>query len=159
MKNLILSASLFLLSSVLLLSCIKDSNQRTFHYVYYVPVYQTMAEVRANIKSNPAIPVERPGKIFTIGKYIFLSETDRGIHVIDNSNPSSPQNISFIGLPGNMDLAVKGNMLYADLFTDLVAIDISNPRSVVLKKIVEHVFAPRVYGGNFNGDSTRVVVY
>ncbi|MFL5740032.1 MAG: LVIVD repeat-containing protein [Flavisolibacter sp.] len=159
MKSLSLSASVLLVCSVLLLSCIKDSNQRTFHYVYYVPVYKTMAEVRANIKSNAAMAVERPGKIFTIGRYIFLNETDRGIHVIDNSNPSSPQNVAFIDLPGNMDLAVKGNTLYADMFSDLVAIDISNPRAVVLKKIVEHVFASRIYGGNFTGDSTLVVAY
>ena len=120
--------------------CLKDKATHT--YTILRPIYQTKEVVRANIKSNGSKTIESPGKIFIYGNYVFLNEVDRGVHIIDNTNPSSPQNVAFIDLPGNMDLAVKGNMLYADLFSDLVAIDISNPRAVVLKKIVAHVFPP-----------------
>ena len=84
----------------------KDKCTRS--YTFYEPVYKTIAEVRANIKSNSPRPVERPGKLFIRGNYIFLNEIDRGIHIIDNTNPSAPKNIAFVDIPGNLDIAVKG---------------------------------------------------
>lgn len=149
-------AILFCSSTFLLQGCLKDSIVHSYTYTFYKPVYKTAAEVRANIKSNTAQTVERPGKIFVKGNYIFLNEVDKGIHVIDNSNPAQPQNVTFINIPGNVDMAVKGNTLYADLYTDLVAMDISNPKNVVLKKVVEGVFPDRYYYG-FKSDSTKVI--
>src|SRR6476661_10027429 len=158
MKNLISAAAACFLLCLVFQSCKKDGYQTSYTYSYYVPVYRTMAEVRANIKSNPAQPVQHPGKVYIMGTYIFLTETDQGIHVFDNSDPRHPQNISFIDIPSNMDLAVKGHTLYADLFTDLVAIDITNPRQVVLKKVVENIFPERQYNTSFLGDSSLVIV-
>ncbi|HEU4469824.1 MAG TPA: hypothetical protein VFR58_01965 [Flavisolibacter sp.] len=153
-----LTASLVLAFAILLLQgCLKDSYTRTYSYSYYVPVYKTTAEVRANIKSNGPKPVEKPGKIYIRGQYIFLNEIDKGIHIIDNANPSSPRNIAFIDIPGNMDLAVKGDVLYADLYTDLVAIDISNPLQVAVKKLVEGIFPHRYYSTGFAPDTSRII--
>jgi hypothetical protein len=160
MKKVVLTASIVIigfLSFSFLQGCVKDSYKRTYTYTYYKPVYKTTAEVRANIKSNTPRPVERPGKLYLFGKYIFLNEIDKGIHVIDNTNPFSPQNIAFIDIPGNMDIAVKENILYADLYTDLIAIDIANPRSVVLKKVVEAVFPHRYWNSGFMADSTKII--
>jgi hypothetical protein len=138
--------------------CVKDTCKHTFTYTFYQPLYKTTAEVRANIKSNPAKEIQDPGKIVLLGNYIFLNEVDRGIHIIDNSNPSSPKNIAFIDIPGNEDLAVKGNTLYADLYTDLVTLDISDPLQVSVKKYNEGVFPYRIYSNGFYGDSTKIIV-
>lgn len=151
--------ALFIAGILLLQGCVKDTCKKAYTYTYYLPVYKTTAEIRANIKSNAAKPIERPGKLYIRGQYIFLNEVDRGIHIIDNSNPSQPKNIAFVDIPGNMDIAVKGNTLYADLFTDLVAIDIANPQQVALKKIVEGVFPHRYYGNGFYADSTKVIAH
>jgi hypothetical protein len=124
----------------MLTGCVKDTVKNTYTYTYFEPVYKPYSEVVANIKSNASTPVAIPGKICIIGKYILLNEVDKGIHVIDNSNPSAPANIAFIDLPGNVDIAVKGNILYADFYSDLVAIDISDPRNAKVKKIVKHIF-------------------
>ena len=157
-KILTVALTGFCLASMgLLQGCIKDTVQRTYTYTYYKPVYKTTAEVRANIKSNAPRPVERPGKIYLYGPYIFLNEIDKGIHIINNANPASPQAIAFIDIPGNMDLAVKENILYADLYTDLIAIDISNPQNVILKKVVEDVFPHRYWNNIFVPDSTLIV--
>ena len=147
------------LAALLLLfqGCVKDNCRNTYTYTYYIPEYKTTAEVRANIKSNAPRPVERPGKLYLRGNFIFLNEIDRGIHVIDNSNPASPRNLAFIDIPGNMDLAVKGNTLYADLYTDLVSIDISDPMNTRVTKILEGVFPRRYYNSYFFPDSTRVI--
>lgn len=150
--------SLACCSVFLLQGCLKDTITHNYTYTFYRPVYKTVDEVRANIKSNSIQVIERPGKIFVKGNYIFLNEVDKGIHVIDNSNPSQPKNISFINIPGNVDIAVKGNTLYADLYTDLIALDISDPKKAVLKKVVEGVFPDRYYYGGFNADSTKVIV-
>jgi len=136
--------------------CIKDTFTRTYTYTFYEPVYKTTAEVRANIKSNAPTPLQNPGKIYIRGQYIFLNEVDKGIHIIDNSNPALPVNVAFIDIPGNVDLAVKENTLYADLYTDLVAIDISNPLNVSVKKIVENVFPHRYYN-QFRPDTTKII--
>jgi hypothetical protein len=152
-KRLTVEIASFLLITVIfgMTACVKDSCKEKHTYTFYEAVYKTKTQVRENIKSNSPRPVENPGKINTLGKYIFLNEMDRGIHVIDNTNPSQPKNIAFIDIPGNMDLAVKGNTLYADLYTDLVAIDISNPANVKLTKVNESVFPYRYWGNGFVG--------
>lgn len=140
----------------LLQGCLKDTATRT--YTLYTPVYKTVAEVRGNIKSDAPVSVKNPGKIFVLGNYIFLNEIDKGVHVIDNSNPAAPVNKYFIAIPGNLDLAVKGKILYADNYKDLVTLDISNPDKVQVKKISENVFPRRQYLNGFIGDTTRVIV-
>ena len=130
--------TLLLSIPILFSSCLKDKCQRT--YTMYKPVYHTTAEVRANIKSSTPRALERPGKLFIRGQYIFLNEIDRGIHVIDNSNPAAPKKVSFINIPGNIDVAVKGNTLYADLYNDMVTIDISDPLNIVAKKFTDDAF-------------------
>ena len=136
-------------------SCVRDTCTRQF--VYWEPVYRTKDEVRTNVKNNPAREIERPGKIYIRGNYIFLNEIDRGIHIIDNSNRSAPKNIAFVDIPGNLDMAVKGNILYADFYTDLVAIDITNPQQVVVKKFTENVFPERAWGNGFSPDQSMVI--
>jgi hypothetical protein len=158
MKKIFYAAGGLLLLTILLLSgCVKDTFQKTYSYTYYKPVYKTTAEVRSNIKSNTPKNIENPGKIYIRGQFIFLNEIDQGIHVIDNSNPAQPKNIAFIDIPGSMDLAIKGNTLYADLYTDLVAIDITDPHHVVLKKVIEGVFPDRYWGSYFTADSFNVI--
>jgi hypothetical protein len=148
--------ALLLLPVIFLSSCLKDKCTQT--YTLFRPVYKTKQEVYASIKSKPARAIVKPGKITLYGTTIFLNEIDKGIHVIDNSNPSQPKNLSFIELPGNVDLAVKGNRLYADLFSDLVTLDISNPQQVQVKNIKEKVFPHRAFSNGFSADTNLVIV-
>ena len=153
-KTLILATA----CSVLLLfqGCLKDNLTHT--YSILVPVYKSKNEVYANIKSNPSQEIKSPGKIFIYGNYIFLNEIDKGVHVIDNSNPANPVEKTFIDIPGNLDIAVKGSTLYADLYTDLVAVDISNPLQAKFMKYVANVFPERNYTNGFVADNTRIIV-
>jgi hypothetical protein len=158
-KELTFNTLAFLLMVFTLLAgCMKDNCKKTYTYSYYQPVYKTTAEVKANIKSSVSKDVENPGKLVILGNYIFLNEIDKGIHVIDNSNAAQPKNIAFINIPGNMDLALKGNTLYADLYTDLVTIDISDPLNAVVKKYNEGVFPFRAYGNGFYSDTNKIIV-
>ncbi len=153
----LLPVTVLLLSfmAIILPACVKD--KCTSRYSFWEPVYRTKAEVRANIKNNASKEIERPGKIYIRGNYIFLNEVDKGVHIIDNSNPAAPRQVSFVDIPGNLDMAVKGNILYADFYTDLVAIDISDPQSVLVKKFTENVFPERVWGNGFSPNPNMVI--
>lgn len=137
-------------------SCVKDRCTQT--YSYFSPVYKTSEAVRANIKSNEPKTLERTGKLYIRGNYIFLNEVDKGIHVINNTNPANPVNVAFIDIPGNMDMAVKGNMLYADAYTDLMTIDITDPLKAKLLSVTENAFPYRQYYGAFYADTSMVIV-
>jgi hypothetical protein len=137
-------------------SCLKDKITKT--YSVFEPIYKSKAEVQAEIKSSTAVSISNPGKIYMYGNFIFLNEVNKGVHVIDNSNPASPVIRSFINIPGNVDIAVKGSTLYADLFTDLVVVDIADPLNATLKKVVTKIFPERVYVSGFVHDSTKVIV-
>jgi hypothetical protein len=69
-----------------------------------------------------------------------VNEYQKGIHVFDNTNPSDPQNLKFIEIPGNVDLAIKDNILYADSYVDLLAIDISNLDDIKEVTRIENAF-------------------
>ena len=137
-------------------SCLKDKITKT--YSIFEPIYKSKAEVQAEIKSSTANSISNPGKIYMYGNYIFLNEVNKGVHIIDNSNPANPVIKAFINIPGNVDIAVKGSTLYADLFTDLVVVDISDPLNATLKKVVPKIFPERVYASGFVQDSTKVIV-
>ncbi len=155
-----LTRSVVFLSITLLFSgCLKDtiSNTYTYTYSWFEPLYKAKAEVIADIKSNPSREIENPGKIFIIGKYMFLTEISKGIHVLDNSNPASPKNIAFITIAGNVDMAVKGNILYTDFYDDMVALDISNPLNVINTKVVENAFPDNYSPYGYGADSDKIV--
>ncbi|HEV8084769.1 MAG TPA: hypothetical protein VGP55_16295 [Chitinophagaceae bacterium] len=154
-----IKAACLLSLSFLFSGCLKDSITHTFTYSWYEPLFKTKAEVIADIKSSPPREIQNPGKIFIIGKYIFLNEISKGIHVLDNSDPSSPKNIAFVTIVGNVDIAVKGNTLYADLYNDLVTLDITNPLQVINTKIVENAFPGNNYYSYGYGDDSNKIIY
>lgn len=136
--------------------CLKDSVAHT--YTIYAPIYKSREEVRANIKSNPPKEIQSPGKLFIYGNYIFLNEIDKGVHVIDNTDPSHPVTKAFIDIPGNLDIAVKGNTLYADMYGYLVAVDITDPLHAALVKDMPGVFPERSYQGGFVAANGMLIV-
>lgn len=128
--------------SVLFLSSCHDEHTSTYTYRTLQPVYLEMSDVRARvITSEPARPLDNTGKIYIYGDYLFINEPTEGIHILDNSNPSNPVNLSFIPIEGNVDMAVNGDILYADNYVDLLAFDISKIGNIQLIKRVEDVFS------------------
>ncbi len=104
-----------------------------------------------------------PGKIYYKDNFIFINERGQGIHIIDNTDPSAPVNLGFINIPGNWDMAIKGNTLYADNALDLIAIDIANPTQINVVKRIENNFPasrfPDEFGVSFECvDDTKGIV-
>ncbi|MCF2487600.1 hypothetical protein [Dyadobacter sp. CY347] len=120
-------------------SCITDSDDRferfSFDGTGYRPIYTTEEDM-AKIAVIDAQPLSKPGKIYVLDPYLFINESGKGIHIIDNLDPKNPKNISFISIAGNYDMAAKGKYLYADNLTNLVVFDISDPKLPKLTKTV-----------------------
>ncbi|WP_343487958.1 hypothetical protein [Allomuricauda sp. d1] len=90
-------------------------------------------------------PIDESGKIYAYKDYIFVNDRYKGVHVIDNSNPTSPQKVSFIKIAGNVDISIKDDYLFADSLTDLVVLDISDVNNVEIVDWLEGVLG----GGGF----------
>ena len=105
--------------------CLRDECTSTRTYVRFDPIYKLPVDFRIGISAESPRTLHKPGKIYAFGTYLFINELHEGIHVIDNTNPASPQNIAFWKIPGNVDMAIRGNHLYADQYVDLLTIDIS----------------------------------
>ncbi|HEX3766827.1 MAG TPA: hypothetical protein VHT72_00545, partial [Puia sp.] len=151
--------------ALLITGCMKDKITKT--YKISTPIFEVLTKFRETIKSQPATDISVAGKITVAGNYIYLSEPLKGIHVIDNSNPSSSRNVSFINIPGNEDMAISGKTLYADAYGDLVTFDISDPLDVVAKNFAANVFPDHaiyyyvpgfVMGTTVNPDSVNVII-
>jgi hypothetical protein len=125
--------------SVLLEGC-TDSCEVTNQYVYYEPVYTTIDEVRASVELVAPQPINSVGKIYFKDNIIFLNQPGEGVHLINNADPSNPTQLSFLKIPGNSDIAIKGNTLYADSFVDLIAFDVSDISNIHEVNRVEGVF-------------------
>lgn len=141
---------------ILFSGCMKDKISRTFQIM--TPVYADKAVVFENVKSGPSQELSRPGKIFIRGSYLFINEVDKGVHIFDNSNPASPRAVSFIDIPGNLDVAVSGNYLYADMYTDMLTIDITDPLNAKLADTTLGIFPERFYYNGWSANNSQVIV-
>ncbi|UXP33786.1 hypothetical protein N6H18_07470 [Reichenbachiella agarivorans] len=133
---------------VILLSIMAQGCQETCDiptYISYEPVYAPINEVRVTADYISPQELDAPGKIYFKDNHIFISEINKGIHVINNTNPSNPIKIGFINLPGNKDLAAKGDFLYADNYMDLVILDISDKSNIMEVNRLENVFDQYYY--------------
>ena len=131
---------LLILFSIIGLAFTSCEDKRLQSYLANVPVYLSYDALRSSFEVLTEVPLEKPGKISFYDSYMFINEYQKGIHVVDLSDPSQPELIAFIDVPGNVDMAIRNNMLYAESYVDLLVIDISNPEQPVLSTRVEDLF-------------------
>lgn len=105
-----------------------------------VPVYLSYEELRKPLTLSASQVLEKPSKFWRTENHLFVSDLNKGIHIYNISNPAAPQELVFVNVPGVVDVAVKGNYLLADSYTDLLVIDISNPSSPSEVKRLTDVF-------------------
>mgnify|MGYP003663498004 CR=1 FL=1 len=118
-----------LLIVLLAVGCTKD-DPKFQEYTLATPVTISIADLRAQVAVEAARDISESGKLYVYGDYIFVNDINEGIHVIDNSNPATPTKLKFLRIPGNRDISVKGNVLYADSYMDLVYFDITDVTTI-----------------------------
>lgn len=91
------------------------------------PVYMKYEELRKPVVFRQDAPLKTFGKIYVYEQYLFVNSRNAGIYMFDNSDPQQPMLLGFFDIPGNLDMAVKDDVLYADSYVDMVAIDLRGP--------------------------------
>jgi hypothetical protein len=118
-----------------------DQVSETVTYKVNEPIFLSPTTFRNSVKvSTEPIPITKIGKMCFYNNFLYISEPDKGIHIIDNRDPSHPQLTGFIQLMGNNDIAIRDGKLYADSYIDLVWFDISNPQLPQLQGRLDSIF-------------------
>jgi hypothetical protein len=122
--------------------CELMNGTETADVAYFKPIFATVEELTMDISIDPPLDYAQSGKVITYGNYVFVNSPNKGIHIVDNTDPGNPINKSFISLPGNIDMAIVDDHIYADMFSALVVLDISNIDEPILLEdyTVEDVF-------------------
>jgi hypothetical protein len=115
------------LFTLLVVSC-EDATYRV--YTGNAPVYMSYTDLRAAVSPEQNVALENPGKIYFKDNYIFIVEELKGIHVFDNTDPSSPIKKTFVKIPGVVDISISGYIMYADSFVDLVVLDVQDINNI-----------------------------
>ncbi|WP_316735160.1 hypothetical protein [Pedobacter aquatilis] len=159
MKKFLFNGFLLILAIVVLSQCKKnDDNELQLIQISKVMSVDAMRALPVGL--TKATRVKNPGKIYIYNDYLFINEPHKGIHIYNNTNPAAPINMAFLQIPGNVDLAVRNNVLYADSYVDLLAFDISSVSNIKQIKRLPDVFR-QFYWGGFNAQGTQrsVVTY
>jgi len=128
-------------AGIIAFSGCSDVVTETVTYQINEPVFMTTKAFRESVVvTTKPQPITNYGKMCFYDGFIYISESGKGVHIINNTVPSRPQNVGFIELLGNADLAIRNGKLYADALVDLVWFDISNLAKPKLEGRVENVF-------------------
>ncbi|MCM4166963.1 hypothetical protein KCTC52924_01819 [Arenibacter antarcticus] len=142
MKNILV---LIVVSVMLgLVSCDDTDDRQYAEYLVAKPIKMSKSEFKQDVSIVAPIPMEKSGKIYVYGDYIFVNDQFKGVHVVDNSNPKAPKKIAFIKIPRNVDISIKDNFLYADSITDLLVLDITDIQHIKMVIRLENVLRDNV---------------
>lgn len=140
MKTFKLVGFAMLLFSLFTLSNCSDKSTLTYKTTELVNITLSLDDLRSGFAVESVKTLEKPGNIYVYGKYLFINEQHDGLHIVDNSDPSNPIFIGYLRIPGNSDLVIRNNMLYANSGPDMVILDISNPLKVQFVKRTLNAF-------------------
>jgi hypothetical protein len=138
-KMLLIIGYVFLLQSCCFTGdCYEPSYEPTYLQSNYKPVVLKRDLFESTIQLiTPKTNIENSGKIYIKENLLFINEKNNGFHIFDNTDKKNPEKINYINIPGATDMAIRGNIIYINQATDLVAIeyDQNNTLFKVVKRI------------------------
>lgn len=147
MKKILLNVLLLLVAFTTFTQC-KKNNQGKLEIIQIAKVMSVETMRALPVGVTKPIQSKKTGKIYIYNDLLFINEPNRGIHIYNNVNPSAPVNLAFLQIPGNVDLAISNNILYADSYVDLLAFDISTISNIKQVKRLNDVFKQFYISGN-----------
>lgn len=138
--KLLKKISLLLLATLLFYGCDKVTTERS--YQVRLPKFESMSALRLSGDQMVVLPqpLESTGKIYVYGDYLFINEPMKGVHIYNNTDPKNPVAVTYLKVPGNVDMAINAGMLYVDSYVDLLTFDLSDPAKPTLVNRNEDVF-------------------
>lgn len=108
----------------------------------YRAITISRTDFESSVNLEPARAIENAGKIYIVNHLLFLNEKNEGFHIFDNSDPSNPEPINFLKVPGSTDIAIKNSVFYINQAVDLVTMefDEGEPNSISVTKRNPNVF-------------------
>ncbi|PBQ34238.1 hypothetical protein CNR22_21510 [Sphingobacteriaceae bacterium] len=143
-----------MLVAFILSSCLKDKRMKT--YSIYRSEYSIKPEVMENAKLQSPRSLKDLGSFVLYNNAMYINEKNKGIHVVDYTNPANPINKGFIPIPGNKGLSIKNNVLYADCYCDLFVFKIQSDQNITLENTLTKVFP---YTINYANDDSNYVAF
>lgn len=134
----VLSVLILILMSLLNAGCYYSCEK--YSYLTYETHTMSIDSLRETVSEEPPRDIMNPSSLYHKDGYIFVSEREEGIHLIDNTDPAQPNPLLFLSIPGHFSLAIKGTSLYADSYTDLLVFDISDLENIRLVTRQDNVF-------------------
>lgn len=122
--------------------CMKDKCTRMVTYTQEVPVFKAYSEIRHDIAATSPRAIETAGKIYLYNQYVLINDVNKGVHIFEVASNATTTPLAFIPITGNKDIAVRNGVLFADNYTDLLAIDLSNISQPSLISRKQDAFPP-----------------
>jgi hypothetical protein len=131
----------------------------------YIPLYNPVVldrdDFESSVEALPPQDVTKAGKIYIKDNLMFVNDLNKGFHVYNYSDPSSPLIIGFIKTIGATDLAVRDNVIYINHAVDLLTLSYdpaTNAISVLHRN--RNVFPQKVspHGDTFAGSTGDQIV-
>jgi len=136
-------------------SCNKDFGTVEVSYKKATAVYGDIEAIRNTPLMEGTRPIANAGKIFVAENLLLIGEEGDGIHIVDNTDPKNPINLSFMNIPGNREYYIEGNTLYAESHYDMLKIDISDKTQPRIVSRVKDAFAD---AEQFKNDKGEVLI-
>lgn len=124
----------------------------------WTPYFMKRADLERSVfYADKAKEMTDPGKIWVTPEKIYIVERYKGVHIVDNTDPSNPRPAGFIVAPGCMDVAVKEGIMYLDNAVDLVSFDLET--GAVTKRLKEYFPEPvSPTGLTYRNDSSEMIL-
>ncbi len=141
MKTIKITSLVLVLLAFLGLNSCSDKSLIEYKTTEMSEIFLSLDDIRNGYKAEAPKAIIEAGNIYVYGKYLFINDKYDGLHVVDNSNPSAPNFIAYLRIPGNSDVVIRNNYMYANSGPDLLILDITNPTQVQLvKRVVNALF-------------------
>lgn len=127
------------------IGCLEDQCTETRTFIRYEPIYMSEEVLANSVVRSAARPLKNPGIIYFYKDMIMINEKGAGIHLYENSDPNSPQNVGFISIPGNHHFAIKDDHLQADHVGSLLTLDLRSLENPQVVSKIEGVFREPPY--------------
>lgn len=117
----------FLLSALLTACGASDG-----YYKAAIPVSKPRAELQAEILLTSPLPNLTYSKLYSedYGKLLFAIVKGKGVQIIDNSKPESPNGLAFLNLQGIEDVVIEGDTFVTNQYADLLVFSRSQEKEV-----------------------------
>jgi hypothetical protein len=146
MKKLLLNGVIFLSLAVCMYGCRSECKQ-TIYYTANVPLYEAKSVIRSSVQIETPLQIDSVAEMLSYKQSLFFRNGTDGIHIVDNANPGQPENHTYIKIKPCFAMEAHDDQLFVIHGTDLVVLDISNPKAPTLMHRVND---------RYNGDFAKV---